>query len=205
MNPMERSAEREPPARRSGRAATSTAELSHIGLRLFLERGFEAVTVDEIAAAAGIGRRTFFRYFASKNDLPWGDFDALVAAMREHLAETSDEVPMVEALREAIVEFNRYPPEEVGYHRQRMQLLFTVPALVGHSSLRYESWRRVIAEFVARRTRTAPDDLLPSAVSSAMLGAALGAYSHWLAHPAADLAAVMRAAFDDLAAVFGSS
>ena len=67
---------------RIGRApATTHGELSHLALALFLERGFEQTTVDDIVEAAGIGRRTFFRYFRSKNDLPWGDFDQLLGAV----------------------------------------------------------------------------------------------------------------------------
>jgi len=52
------------------RRATSRQELEETAFGLFAARGFEATTVDEIAAAAGIGRRTFFRYFPSKNDIP---------------------------------------------------------------------------------------------------------------------------------------
>ncbi len=73
-----------------GRApATTHGELSHVALRLFLERGFEETTVDDIVQVAGIGRRTFFRYFRSKNDLPWGDFDTLLERMRANLAQQS--------------------------------------------------------------------------------------------------------------------
>ncbi len=56
-------------------AVTSRAELEQISLAMFSEQGFDVTSVDEIAAAAGIGRRTFFRYFKSKNDAVWGDFD----------------------------------------------------------------------------------------------------------------------------------
>jgi len=87
---------------RIGRApATTHGELSAIALELFLERGYEETTVDDIAAAAGIGRRTLFRYFPSKNDLPWGDFDALLAIMRAHLSDLRPDLPIMEALREA--------------------------------------------------------------------------------------------------------
>ena len=41
----------------------------------FEERGFEMTTMDDIAAAVGVGRRTLFRYYPSKNDILWGQFD----------------------------------------------------------------------------------------------------------------------------------
>src|SRR5579863_5655824 len=52
------------------RRVTSQAELEHIAFDLFEANGFEQTTVEDIATAAGIGRRTFFRYFPSKNDVP---------------------------------------------------------------------------------------------------------------------------------------
>jgi hypothetical protein len=55
---------------------TSCAELERIALAIFAAQGFDVTSVDEIAVAAGIGRRNFFRYFKSKNDAVWGNFDA---------------------------------------------------------------------------------------------------------------------------------
>lgn len=167
--------------------ATSNAELSHIGLQLFIERGFDATTVDDIAAAAGIGRRTFFRYFTSKNDLPWGDFDGMIASMREYLFALPDDVDVREALRTAVIEFNRFPENEFSYHRQRMDLLLNVPSLVAHSTLRYADWRQVIADFVAKRVGLDPQDLVPQTTAWAMLAASLAAYEQWLRHDDADL------------------
>jgi TetR/AcrR family transcriptional regulator, regulator of mycofactocin system len=65
------------------RPSTSRAELERVALDLFTSRGFEETTVDDVAAAAGIGRRTFFRYYASKNDAVWGDFDAQLEKLRQ--------------------------------------------------------------------------------------------------------------------------
>ncbi|MGH1553997.1 TetR family transcriptional regulator [Streptomyces sp. L7] len=59
--------------------------LERLGFDLFARHGFDRTTVDDIAAAAGIGRRTFFRYFASKNDLVWGDFEGQLVRLRELL------------------------------------------------------------------------------------------------------------------------
>lgn len=173
------------------RPSTSQAELCRVGMRLFLEHGFEETTVDDIAAAAGIGRRTFFRYFASKNDLPWGDFDATLERMRRFLAELPGDVPLVEALGLAIVDFNRLDPAEARLHRQRMTLLLTVPTLIAHSTLRYAAWRQVVAEYVAGRRGVAADSIEPQAIAWAFLGVSLSAYAHWLRDQDADLSALL--------------
>ncbi|GAA4168930.1 mycofactocin system transcriptional regulator [Gryllotalpicola koreensis] len=182
----------------AGRRATTVAQLSHVGLQLFIDRGFDETTVDDIAAAAGIGRRTFFRYFASKNDLPWGDFDELVERMRAALAAVPDSEPLYQTLTQAVLDFNSYPASELGYHRERMQLLMTVPSLVAHSTLRYESWREVIAEFAARRLGEPVGSLRPRMLGWVYLAASLGAYEQWLAEPGSDLLDVLGSALDIL-------
>lgn len=191
---------------RMGRApATTHGELSHLALQLFLERGFDETTVDDIVRAAGIGRRTFFRYFASKNDLPWGDFETLLEGMRSHLRSLPRELPLMEALRRAVIEFNRFPDAELLYHRERMWLLLNVPNLVAHSTLRYASWRQVVAEYAADRLGDEIDALEPQAIAWACLGLCLAAYEQWLAHDDADLLALLDEAFRRLAAAFGST
>ena len=184
-----------PEARLGRRPATTQAEISHIALELFASRGFEATTVDDIAAAAGIGRRTFFRYFASKNDLPWGDFDARLDEMRKLLTELPDDLPLMEAVRISVIEFNRIPAAEIPYHRERMELLLHVPALLAHSTLRYTSWRQVVAEFAARRLSVPEDGLEPQAVGWAALAMALSAYEQWLVHEEADLTKLLDQSF----------
>ena len=173
---------------RTGRKPVTTKdEISHVALSLFHAHGFDDVTVDQIAAAAGIGRRTFFRYFESKNDLPWGDFEALLERMRTYLLGLPEDMPLGPALCSAVLEFNRLPPDEVGYHRQRMQLLLNVPTLLAHSTLRYSAWRQVVAEYVARRLGEAPGSLKPQATAWALLGLCLAAYEQWLQDEDADL------------------
>ena len=67
---------------RPGRPPSTThSDLEELCIALFVERGFDATSVDDIAAAAGIARRTFFRYYPSKADVVWGDFDAAVERM----------------------------------------------------------------------------------------------------------------------------
>src|ERR1700761_1952938 len=161
-----------PPAVRSAghpgrRKATSRAELEQVAFALFSAHGFEATTVDEIASAAGIGRRTFFRYFPSKNDIPWGAFEDELERMRVRLKACPPQVPLMDAIRLALIDFNHVPPPQVPLHRRRMELILRVPTLFAHSTLRFTAWREVVAEFVAERTGRRPDDLAPPVRTSA--------------------------------------
>lgn len=191
---------------RMGRAPVTThGELSHLAIQLFLDRGFEETTIDDIVQAAGIGRRTFFRYFASKNDLPWGDFEALLAAMRDHLQSLPEDMPLMEVLRLAVIEFNRFPEAERPFHRERMWLLLNVPSLVAHSTLRYAAWRQVIAVYAAERLGDEPSALEPQSIAWACLGLSLAAYEQWLAHDDADLLMLLDDAFTRLGAAFAAA
>jgi mycofactocin system transcriptional regulator len=188
--------------RQGRRRVTSRAELEHAAFRLFEETGFEPTTVDDIAAAAGIGRRTFFRYFPSKNDVAWGRFDTELDRMRIRLKASPPDVPLMDAIREALVDFNRVDDAQVPWHRRRMALILRVPALLAHSTLRFADWREVVAEFVASRTGTRTGDLAPQAISHAVLGVAIAAYNQWLDDPEADLGFLLDSAMRELAAAF---
>src|ERR1700733_4483234 len=80
-----------PVARAGRKPVTSRADLEHVAFDLFDRQGFERTTVDDIARAAGIGRRTFFRYFPSKNAVPWGTFAGHLAKPRSRHAHKAGE------------------------------------------------------------------------------------------------------------------
>ncbi|MFJ3212664.1 mycofactocin system transcriptional regulator [Streptomyces flaveolus] len=192
------------PRPRVGRpSVTSRDRLEGLAFELFASKGFECTTVDDIAAKAGISRRTFFRYHASKNDLVWGDFDGQLVRLRELLAASPQEVPMMDALREAVVSFNRFNPADVPWHRRRMELILRVPALQADSTLRYSSWRRVVTAFVADRTGQPQDALLPRQIGYATLATCIAAYEQWLADQNADLTELLDAAMRELQGGFG--
>lgn len=195
-----------PLAGRIGRGqATTHSHLSQIALKLFIERGFDQTTVDEIAKEAGIGRRTLFRYFQTKNDLPWGNFDPLLDVMRQRLAQADEDLPIIDALRAAVIEFNHFPQDELAMHRSRMWLLLNVPTLLAHSTLRYAEWRQVIAEYVAQRIGARASDLTPQTIAWACLGICLAAYEQWLGREDANLIETFELAFSDAESIFGTS
>lgn len=174
------------------RPVTTRSHLAELALALFVDQGFESTTVDDIAVVAGIGRRTFFRYFASKNDVVWGDFDAGLLALREGLAATPAGVATFDALVAAVLQFNRLDAEVETVHRRRMDLILHVPALQAHSTLRYAAWRAVIADFVADRRQESAAAAVPQLVSHTVLAATVAGYEQWLATPGSDLSSLLE-------------
>jgi TetR/AcrR family transcriptional regulator, regulator of mycofactocin system len=185
--------------------STTREEIERAALDLFAERGFEATTVDDIAATVGVGRRTLFRYFDSKNDIAWGDFDWVMERLREALAESGEGTPMMEALRHGVLESNRYPADQLSGLRIRMTLITRTPALQAHSALRYAEWRGVVAGWVAGRRGEEPGDLLPRVIGYAALGSAMASFERWVASEDEDLLELLDDAFAALAAGFATA
>jgi mycofactocin system transcriptional regulator len=171
-------------------------------MRLFAAQGFEETTVDQIAAEAGVSRRAFFRYFGSKPDVLWGEFDTEVAAIRALLEEIPAGLPVMEAVRRAVLAANHYRAADVPELRARMSLIGSVPALMAHAAVHYDAWERAISDFVARRAGQPPDSLYPLAVGRVTLAACRAAYDRWVVHADADLTVYLDAALRALAAGF---
>ena len=188
--------------RRGRPPGTSARELELISLRLFTRDGFEDTTVERIAAAAGVSRRTFFRYFDSKADVLWHAFDGEVGALREAFAAAPPRVPMMEAIRQVVVGVNRYRAEDVPELRARMSLISSVPALQASAAHHYDAWERAVSEFAATRLGQPPDSLFPLAVGRATLAVCRAAYDRWIERADADLTSYLDDALRALAAGF---
>jgi TetR/AcrR family transcriptional regulator, regulator of mycofactocin system len=187
---------------RGRRPATSRQDVARAALDLFDRQGYEATTVDQISAAVGVSRRTFFRYYDSKSEVVWGEFDAELIRLRHQLEAAPEDQPMMDVLRAAVMATNRFGANELDELRTRIRLTSSVPSLVAHSAVRYAEWREVVADFVARRIDGAPDDLGPQTVARAALGAAMAAFDHWASHGSDDLIEELDQAFGLLATGF---
>jgi len=187
---------------RGRRPSTTREHIARQALALFDRHGFEATTVDDIAASVGIGRRTFFRYYQSKLDVVWGEFDAELVRLADQLSEAPADEPMMDVLRRSVVATNRFGAGELDELRIRMALISTVPALVAHSAVRYAEWCEVVAGFAARRMGASADDLGPQTVARAALGAAMAAFTCWARGDTDDLTAEVDRAFRLLATGF---
>ena len=183
-------------------ASTTRQDVARAALDLFARQGYDDTTVDEIASAVGISRRTFFRYYEAKPDVVWGEFDAELGRLRDSLSEAPDEEPMMEVLRRSVIATNRFGAGELDELRIRMVLISSVPTLVAHSAVRYEEWCEVVAAFAAARMGGSPEDLGPQTVARASLGAAMAAFACWAKADDGDLATEVDRAFRLLATGF---
>ncbi|OBH44838.1 mycofactocin system transcriptional regulator [Mycobacterium mantenii] len=185
-----------PQPRVGRRRSTTPHHITDVAIDMFTARGFAEVSVDDVAQAAGISRRTLFRYYASKNAIPWGDFDNHLAHLRDLLDKVGSDVRLGDALRSALLTFNTFDESETARHRQRMRVILQTAELQAYSMTMYAGWREVIAGFVARRLDCKTTDLLPQTVAWTMLGVALSAYEHWLSDESVPLPVALGNAFD---------
>jgi len=193
---------RPPGPARGRRPATSREEVARAALELFERQGYDETTVDQIAAAVGVSRRTFFRYYDSKRDVVWGEFDAELVRLERQLGSAPSDEPMMDVLRRAVVATNRFGAGELDELRIRMGLISSVPTLVAHSAVRYAEWCDVVARFVAGRIGAAADDLAPQTVARATLGAAIAAFTCWARYDTDDLTGEVDRALHLLATGF---
>ncbi|MBI3213866.1 MAG: mycofactocin system transcriptional regulator [Mycobacterium sp.] len=184
-------------APRVGRRRSTTRDhIADVAIELFGTRGFDSVSVDDVARAAGIARRTLFRYYASKSAIPWGDFDAHLDYFAHVLSGLDPATPLRTALREGLLAFNTFGEPETIRHRDRMRVILQTAELQAYSMTMYAGWRDVIARFVAARCGTDVTALVPQTTAWTMLGVALSAYEHWLDDESVSLTEALGAAFD---------
>jgi TetR/AcrR family transcriptional regulator, regulator of mycofactocin system len=183
--------------------STTRHHLQDVAVEMFSAHGYDEVTIEALAAAAGISRRTFFRYFSSKADALMADFDTDVERLRSVLAGSSPDLPVMDAIRHAVVAVNHYHADDLARLRQRMQLQHDNPALLASGILHYEEWQAVVAEFAAGRLGQAPGDLLPQVIARSVFGAAYAGFMSWLSDEQGDLSPRLDAALRAMAEAAG--
>ena len=152
-------------------------------IELLLRRGYDAVSVDELAAAAGIGRSTFFRYFGTKAAVVCHGFDHALEVLVEGLATAPIHTDPLVAVRDAIAGSVRAGVDDRGVWWERFVLLDGVPALRGEVADRWSRWTAAVARFVAGRAGLPDGHPLALAIASAHQGAYLGTLRTWPGRP----------------------
>jgi AcrR family transcriptional regulator len=147
-------------------------ELTGSALQLLALKGFDAVTVDEIVAAAGVSRRTFFRYFASKEDVVVQFLAEMGAGMRAELAgRPPAEAPSV-ALRHTVWACVNACAGDADRTLRVVRLILGTPALLARFLERQAQWRDELAAETAERLGRDPvTDLYPQLAAGMALSA----------------------------------
>ncbi|MGI5221225.1 TetR family transcriptional regulator [Nocardia sp. CA-290969] len=149
--------ENEEPVRRAGGAELVRFRLGVVdeALRLFAEQGYEATSVDEIAEAAGISRRTFFRQFRSKEDVIFADHEAQLLAAQEFLRQAQGD-PW-EAVCEAVVQvFERFTRWR-DIAERRYHVVRRVPALRDREIVTVFRYERLFTDYLRERLPDSSD------------------------------------------------
>ncbi len=160
--------------------ARTRQELIDAAFTLFAERGFEACTVDEIAEAADVSPRTFFRYFPVKEDVALARLEDESASLVEHLARRPASESPLTALREAL----REPLGRLKGEQQLcgiMKMVESCPSLVARQmALRADKEERLADVLAARMGVDAATDLRPRLIATTFMAAVGQAYRTWI-------------------------
>jgi AcrR family transcriptional regulator len=169
-------------------------------LELFAERGFERTTIDQIAAAADISRRTFFRYFADKEELFFAEDERLLSVIDETLDSAPDGEPVLDLARRATRALAAHSVADPERRLARERLIAATPALQARRLAKTLRWEQAIAARLAARGSTDQEALLVPKVALACFQTA---YERWVRDPGQDLPALVDDSFAALAGLTG--
>ena len=188
---------------RQRKRARTRAALIAAALELFERQGYETTTIDEIAAAADVSPRTFFRYFATKEEVALGD--DLGQEIVGLIAARPAEEPMLESVRRVISDsLTLISADDREALLARLKIVYRTP------SLRARRWEfqlemgRISGAILAERRGLPPDDLGSRVTAAAAFTAIEVAMDHWQQRDGReDLGAVLDAAVGHLGHAFG--
>lgn len=163
---------------RTKRSQMMVDTLEDASLQLFEQRGFDAVTVDDIASEAQISPRTFYRYFAAKEDVLQVRIERRSEALRVMLATRPGDEPPVHSLSQALKAV--LAVEDPVAVRRWIGVVQATPSVLrgvmGGIQLKSHT---VIAEFFGARLEVAADSLVPTMLAAAAGGVIMAAQTQW--------------------------
>ncbi|TDD90492.1 TetR family transcriptional regulator [Actinomadura rubrisoli] len=163
----------QPPGRRERKKQRTREALVNAAFTLFAEKGFDATTVEEIADAVDVSSRTFFRYFASKEDVALTFQEEQTRAVMAALGERPADEPIMTALRHTVVEIARACERgELGFKPERFQCLLSMmadsPTLMAGSLEHAQKKQLLLTQIIAQRMGMDPaTDLHPHVIAAA--------------------------------------
>ena len=168
---------------RSQRSIETRRALEQAAIALFVEQGYDRTTIDDIATAAGVSARTFFRHFDAKEDVLIGDQGEMRQRLARCFSSRPDEEPVLTCVREALMAFAAEYEDERDDHLRRARLSWSVPSVAARSAELRRPWEELITDLCARRLGVdARLDLRPLLIARATLAALETALQWWMLH-----------------------
>jgi len=189
------------PGLRERKRQQTRERLTRVAMALFLERGFEATTLDDIAAAADISRRSFFHYFASKEDVVFAWHEEFTVALTAAIAARPAGESMLSAAENAIAALaKQLEPDEA---MAMAQLKRDNPALQARDQVKYEKLERALAEALGKRAGHKTERLQARLVAMIATGAMRIGGELWAAEGAREKPeALVKRTFAAIRAIF---
>lgn len=202
--PAETAQPDEPPGRRERKKRRTRDDLMQHAARLFAANGFDETTTEDIAEAADLSQRTFFRHFTSKEAVLYGDMEELRLRVRAALAERPPDEPAIHAVREAILTLADDYREDRDHRFLQAKLAAAYPAVSAYSRAVVQAeWEKELIDAVADRLGADPiDDPRPEILAGAAMSALRVSIRRWaLSEGRDDLPRLVSEAFDALASL----
>jgi AcrR family transcriptional regulator len=191
----------DPIGRRGRKRAETHARIQAEAMRLFLERGFDETTLNDIAEAADVSRRSLFHYFTSKEEIVFStkaDFPDLLA---ESVGRRPVEEPLLDMVENALLDMAaRYQP---AWTRDLARLIHDTPALSAGDQAKYEKVERALARALADRKGLPETDIACRVAAATAIGILKLSTDAWLAGDDAGPDIFGRAAFAALRRLLG--
>lgn len=160
---------------------SAAARLEACALRLFDEHGYNEVTTEQVAAAAGVTQRTFFRHFPNKAAVVFGRFDESTAEFTNLLYQQPAELTITAALINAIAAQDRATPVGADDAR-RVRIVRNTPSL-GDAIRAFEAdFEAMLGDWIAQRHHRDADDFDVRVAAATLVAARRVAMNEWQRH-----------------------
>jgi AcrR family transcriptional regulator len=173
--------------------------LEDTAAELFKAKGFDETTVAEIAAAAEVSPRTFFRYFPTKEDVIFGEAASALADLRSYVRQAPKGASDYEALKRALIEFGQLLQGQKSRTLTAIQLMATSPALAAKRGDVIGKWLQELAQELSERPGRSRSRLRTRLLVSTAFGAFLAGIDEWrLEGGKRSLPLLLQRSFDSL-------
>jgi AcrR family transcriptional regulator len=169
------------PGLRERKRAETHARIQSEGLRLFVAKGFEATTLDEVAAAADVSRRTLLNYFGSKEEIVFSAKADIPQMIADAVAARPADEPLLDMVENALTDLARTHQTEQA--RAITVLIGATPSLQAGDQAKYERIERLLAQTLAARKGLPEDDVSCLVVAGAAVSILKLSTAEWLKHP----------------------